>query len=146
MNGQGPFRFIMDYEDPRANTGSFTREEVDNAFLPRFHRAYASANDRERLSSVVSLQYKADDLDVSLDGLIANLQDERDEYTFGIAIRNSGTNGMQGIVPIDVYVDDNNNLFGEFGNTTYFNTNYQRYESYRTRIFRPSILFFVFCK
>ena len=124
MNGQGPFRFIMDYEDPRANTGSFTREEVDNAFLPRFHRAYASANDRERLSSVVSLQYKTDDLDVSLDGLIANLQDERDEYTFGIAIRNSGTNGMQGIVPIDVYVDENNNLFGEFGNTTYFNTNY----------------------
>ncbi|TPV58536.1 TonB-dependent receptor [Aestuariibacter sp. GS-14] len=117
---KGTFRFNIDYDDPRVNLGDLTQEQVDNAFLPRFHRAYASENTRERLSSVISLQYMGDDFEVSLDTLLANLTDQRDEYTFGVAIRNSGQNGVPGIVPMDVFIDENNNLFGTFGNTTYF--------------------------
>ncbi|MCU4675242.1 TonB-dependent receptor [Catenovulum sp. 2E275] len=120
----GTFRFEIDYDDPRADLGNLTQEEVDNAFLPRFHRVYASENNRERLSTVLSLQYKTDNLDISLDSLMAKLKDRRDEYTFGIAIRNSGQNGVPGIVPMDVWIDENNNLYGQFGNTTYFSTGY----------------------
>ncbi len=121
---KGSFRFSIDYDDPRTNLGDLTQEQVDNAFLPRFHRAYASENTRERLSSVMSLQYLGDKFEVSLDTLVANLTDQRDEYTFGIAIRNSGQNGVPGIVPMDVFIDENNNLFGKFGNTTYFAESY----------------------
>ena len=68
-----------------------TREQVDQAFLPRFHRAYGSVNERERDGLVTSLQYKTGQWDVSLDGLYSKLKDVRDEHTFGLAIRNSRT-------------------------------------------------------
>lgn len=121
---KGAYPFKLDYSDPRTNFGGYTQAQIDNAFLPRFHRAYASENERERHSEVVSLQYKTDQLDVSLDSIFANLKDSEDEYTFGIAIRNSGLNGVPGMVPINVSIDKNNNLQGTFGNANYFGESY----------------------
>jgi TonB-dependent receptor len=128
-----PFNFDLDYNDPRANLGGLTRQQVDNALLPRFHRVYGNLNKRERDGLVTSLQYKDGALDVSLDGLFSRLKDTRDEYTFGLAIRNSRTTnnaieagrpGHNGFVPINVFIDQNNILQGTFGNTSYINESY----------------------
>lgn len=125
-----PFNFDLDYNDPRANLGNLTREQVDNALLPRQHRVYGSRNERERRGLVNSFQYKNGGLDISLDSLYSTLDDKRDEYTFGVAIRNSRTTnraiepgrpGHNGFVPIDVFIDRNNLLQGTFGNTSYLN-------------------------
>jgi len=128
-----PFNYDLDYNDPRANLGGLTRDQVDNALLPRFHRVYGALNKRKRDGLVTSLQYKNGPLDVSLDGLFSRLSDMRDEYTFGVAIRNSRTTntslpsglpGHNGLVPLNVFVDQNNILQGTFANTSYINENY----------------------
>ncbi len=128
-----PFNYDLDYADPRANLGNLTRAQVDNALLPRQHRVYGSVNRREREGLVNSIQYKNGGLDISLDSLYSRLKDARDEYTFGVAIRNSRTTntsiepgrpGHNGFVPINVFIDQNNILQGTFGNTSYLNENY----------------------
>lgn len=127
-NTSGPFPFQLNLDSPLANFGSYTRDQVANAFLPRFYRDYASTDTRQRFGAVGSLQYKTDRLEISLDGLYANLQDATDEYTFGVAVRNSrtvagttsapGTGTNSGIIPLDVHIDEFNNLYGTFGNTS----------------------------
>ncbi|WP_239805725.1 TonB-dependent receptor plug domain-containing protein [Croceicoccus hydrothermalis] len=42
-NTSGPFQFELDLDNPLANFGSLTREQVANAQLPRFYRVYSSA-------------------------------------------------------------------------------------------------------
>jgi len=140
-NTTGPFQFQLNYDDPRANLGGLTREQVDNALLPRFFRVYTSNNERERVGTVASLQFKNDRLDVSLDGIFSELQDQTDEFTFGVAVRNSrtvagttsppgqGTNS--GLVPVDVHIDQNNNLYGTFANAGYLGESF--YRDARTR-------------
>lgn len=131
---QGPFSFALDYDDPRANLGGLTREQVDNGFLPRFYRYFGAENDRERTGIVSSVQYQADKLDVSLDVLYSELTDSRDEFTWGLPIRNSrtdpgttvrpGLSGNNGFVPIDITLDPESNLLeGTFGDTTILNEN-----------------------
>ena len=132
--GPSPFVVALDYADPRVNLGGLTQAQVNAAFLPRFARAYAMENTRERDGVTASLQYQPNDrLDVSLDTLFSHLTDTRDENTFGLAIRNSrttnpaappGTAGHNGLVPIKIFIDQNNNLQGTFGNSSYFNENY----------------------
>jgi len=129
----GPFVFTLDFDDPRYNSGDLTRAEIENAYMPRFFRYYGAENRRERTGWVGSLQYRNDRLDVSLDLLGSHLKDERDEFTFGIPIRNTrtiagttapgGYPGHNGLVPIDVSLDrDSNLLSGTFGNTSYLNS------------------------
>jgi iron complex outermembrane recepter protein len=128
---RGTFAIALDYDDPRTNLGAYTREQVDNALLPRIYRFYGSENERTRNGAVASLQYKTDVLDISLDALYSKLENSRTELTFGILVRNSittnraqppGRPGHTGIVPIDVQIDPESNLLtGTFGNTTYSN-------------------------
>ena len=133
--GKGPFTFALDYSDPRTNLGSLTRAQIDNAYLPRFYRYYGAENTRDRDGMVASLQYKHGGLDVSLDTLFSRLKDNRDEFTFGLPIRNSKTTagttapngypGHNGFVPINVTIDPNGNLLeGTFGNTDYLGESY----------------------
>ncbi|KRC02846.1 TonB-dependent receptor [Duganella sp. Root198D2] len=126
---QGNFAMQLDYDDPRANLSGYTREQVDNALLPRIYRFYGSSNDRSRDGLVSSLQYKDSTLNVSLDTMYSKLKNSRDELYYGILIRNSkttnpsappGTAGHNGLVPIDVRIDPGSNLLtGTFGNTSY---------------------------
>jgi len=123
----GPFEFQLNTNNPRANLGGLTAAQVNNGLLPRFYRVFASDNDRERLGLVGSLQYKTDRLDVSFDGIYSQLKDIGDEYTWGVAVRNSRTTATttdlpgrgtnSGIIPLDVKLDEYNNLYGTFGNT-----------------------------
>ncbi|WP_033921989.1 TonB-dependent receptor [Sphingomonas sp. 37zxx] len=129
----GQFPFVLDFDSPRANLGGLSRQQVDNAFMPRFFRAYASSNERERLGATASLQYKTDTIDFSVDGIYANLTDTRDEFTFGVPVRNTrtidrtaapGRNNNNGLIPIDIAIDDNNNIFGTFGNAQLLSESY----------------------
>jgi len=132
--GSGPFAFGLDWNDPRAAAMLGNQAAIDKAFLPRFYRYYGAENTRDRDGLVSSVQYKHDNLNVSLDMLYSHLQDSRDEFTFGLPIRNSrttdttkraGTAGHNGFVPIDVSIDPDGNLLeGTFGNTSYLGESY----------------------
>jgi len=125
----GNFALQLDYDDPRANLSGYTRDQVDNALLPRIYRFYGSQNRRTRDGLVTSLQYKEGGLNISLDGLASQLKNSRDELYYGILIRNSkttnrdapaGQSGHNGLVPLDVHIDPASNLLtGTFGNTSY---------------------------
>ncbi|HVZ30646.1 MAG TPA: TonB-dependent receptor [Asticcacaulis sp.] len=125
--GTGGFNFTLDWTDPRAAAMLPNRTTIDKGFLPRFYRYYGAQNDRTRDGLVTSVEYKHDKLDVSFDFLGSDLRDSRDEFTFGLPIRNSATsatttqpNGYpthNGLVPINVTVDPATNLLtGTFGN------------------------------
>jgi iron complex outermembrane receptor protein len=125
----GNFAYTLDYDDPRANLSGYTRDQIDNALLPRIYRFYGSQNRRERDGLVTSLQFKEGNLNLSLDGLASQLKNSRDELYYGILVRNSKTTnrnapagqaGHSGFVPINVHIDpDSNLLTGTFGNTSY---------------------------
>ncbi|WP_206244930.1 TonB-dependent receptor [Novosphingobium terrae] len=126
-NTSGPFPFQLNLDSPLANFSGYTRDQVSNAYLPRFYRVYASSDVRTRIGAVGSLQYKSDRLEISLDGIFSKLKDSTDEYTFGVGVRNSrsvpgstsapGTGTNSGIIPLNVKIDQYNNLYGTFGNT-----------------------------
>jgi TonB-dependent receptor len=125
----GNFALQLDYDDPRANLSGYTRDQVDNALLPRIYRFYGSQNRRTRDGLVTSLQFKQGGLNVSLDGLASQLKNSRDEVYYGILIRNTkttdrnapaGQGNHSGLVPLDVHIDPASNLLtGTFGNTSY---------------------------
>lgn len=127
-NTSGPFQFELDLDNPRANFGGLTRAQIENAQLPRFYRVYSSNTERERLGFVGSLQYKSDRFEASVDGIYAKLTDQMDEFTFGVPVRSTrtapgttdipGRGSNSGIIPLDVKIDQYNNLYGTFGNTS----------------------------
>jgi iron complex outermembrane receptor protein len=126
---KGNFAVALDYDSPRANLGSNTRDQVDNAYLPRIYRFYGSSNDRSRDGMVSSLQFKQDNLNISVDTMYSKLKNRRDEMYFGLLVRNSrttnrnapaGQGANSGYIPLNVQVDPSSNLLtGTFGNTSY---------------------------
>lgn len=135
-NTSGPFQFELDLDSPLANFGNLTRSQIENAFMPRFYRVYASSAERSRLGFVGSLQYKSDRFEASIDGIYATLEDEMDEFTFGVPVRSTrtvpgstsapGTGTNSGIIPLDVRIDAYNNLYGTFGNTSILTESFYR--------------------
>lgn len=127
-NTSGPFQFELNLDSPLANFGNLTRAQIANALLPRFYRVYTSNTERERMGFVGSVQYKDDRFEASVDGIYSKLTDQMDEFTFGVPVRNSrtvagststpGTGTNSGIIPLDVKIDQYNNLYGTFGNTS----------------------------
>ncbi|HEU5067543.1 MAG TPA: TonB-dependent receptor [Sphingomicrobium sp.] len=127
-NTSGPFQFELNLNSPLANFGNLTSTQIANAYLPRFYRVYASTDNRTRLGFVGSLQYQSDRFEASLDGIYSKLTDEMDEFTFGVPVRSTrtvagststpGTGTNSGIIPLDVHIDQYNNLYGTFGNTS----------------------------
>jgi TonB-dependent receptor len=132
----GPFQYELNLDGPGANFGTYTRDEVANAYLPRFYRIYASNNERQRIGATTSLQYKTERLDISLDGIFSRLDDQADEFTWGVPVRNSrtvagttsapGTGTNSGLIPLDVHIDEYNNLYGTFGNTSFLGESFYR--------------------
>jgi TonB-dependent receptor len=135
-NTSGPFQFELNLNSPLANFGGLTRAQVENGYLPRFYRVFASNNERERLGFVGSLQYKSDRFEASIDGIYADLKDQTDEFTFGVPVRNSrtvagstsapGTGNNSGLIPLDVHLDQYNNLYGTFGNSSILTESFYR--------------------
>lgn len=135
-NTSGPFSFELNLDSPLANLGALTRSQVENGYLPRFYRIYASNTERERLGFVGSLQYKSDRFEASIDGIFSELTDQTDEFTFGVPVRNSrtvagstsapGTGTNSGLIPLDVHLDEYNNLYGTFGNSSILTESFYR--------------------
>ena len=135
-NTSGPFNFELNLDSPLANLGGLTRSQVENGYLPRFYRIYASNTERERLGFVGSLQYKSDRFEASIDGIFSELTDRTDEFTFGVPVRNSrtvagttsapGTGTNSGLIPLDVHLDEYNNLYGTFGNSSILTESFYR--------------------
>lgn len=135
-NTTGTFPFALDLDNPAANFGSLTRQQVAGAFLPRFYRVFASSNERKRLGGVASLQYKSDRFEASLDGIYSRITDVNDEFTFGVPVRNSrtvpGTTSLpgrgtnSGLIPVDVKIDQYNNLYGTFDNSSILTESFYR--------------------
>ena len=142
-NTSGPFNFELNLDSPLANFGSLTRAQVANGYLPRFYRVFATNNARELLGFVGSLQYKSDRFEASIDGIASNLTDQTDEFTFGVPVRNSrtvvgstsapGTGTNSGLIPLDVHLDEFNNLYGTFGNSSILTESFFRDEQTRFR-------------
>jgi TonB-dependent receptor len=129
--------------DARANIGSYTVDQINQAFVPRFARNYLNINDRIRYSGLLSLQYKPSErFDTSFDLMVAQLSDMRQENDIGVYFRSTGPNtadyskcvagtysfrdytGCSALVPINVGVDPtNNNLYGTFANANWYNEN-----------------------
>jgi TonB-dependent receptor len=132
----GPFSYELNLDHPSANFGGLTRDQVANAYLPRFYRIYASNNERQRIGATTSLQYKTERLDISLDGIFSRLDDQADEFTWGVPVRNSrtvagttsapGSGTNSGLIPLDVHIDEFNNLYGTFGNTSFLGESFYR--------------------
>jgi TonB-dependent receptor len=132
----GPFQYELNLDGPGANFGTYTRDQVANAYLPRFYRIYASNNERQRIGATTSLQYKTERLDISLDGIFSRLVDQADEFTWGVPVRNSrtvagttsvpGSGTNSGLIPLDVHIDEYNNLYGTFGNTSFLGESFYR--------------------
>ena len=126
---KGNFALALDYDDPRANLSGYTRDQIDNALLPRIYRYFGSANERTRDGLVSSLQYKTPELNLSLDTMYSKLKNSFDSVYMGILIRNSkttnraapaGQGANSGLVPLNVQIDPATNLLtGTFGNTSY---------------------------
>lgn len=135
-NTSGPFNFELNLDSPLANFSGLTRAQIENAYLPRFYRVFASNNERERLGFVGSLQYKSDRFEASVDGIYSELTDQTDEFTFGVPVRNSrtvpgstsapGTGTNSGLIPLDVHLDEYNNLYGTFGNSSILTESFYR--------------------
>ena len=136
-DNRGPFTpFALDLDNPAANLGNLTREQVAGAYLPRFYRVFTSSNQRERLGFVGSLQYKSDRFEASVDGIYSRVTDVNDEFTFGVPVRNTrtvrsttslpgrGTNS--GLIPVDVKIDQYNNLYGTFDNSSLLTESFYR--------------------
>lgn len=133
---KGPFAVTLDYNDPRyVAANNPAKAQIDQAYLPRFYRYYGAENTRDRNGLVSSIQYKHDNIDLSLNLLYSHLTDNRDEFTFGLPIRNSKTtagttapNGYpthNGLVPIAVTINPDGNLLeGTLGNTDYLGESY----------------------
>lgn len=128
--------------DPRANIGYYSTDQVQQAYIPRFlSREHLELEDRTRYSGVVSLQYRPSEaLDITLDFLAAKLIDKRSEYTLGPYMRSTATTpdgwaacqsgltmqgsiGCSGIVPLNVSIDNHNNLYGTFANMGWIDEN-----------------------
>ncbi|GAA4217352.1 TonB-dependent receptor [Sphingomonas endophytica] len=135
-NTSGPFQFELNLDSPLAKLGNLTRDQVANALLPRFYRVYTSNTERERMGFVGSVQYKSDRFEASLDGIYSKLTDQMDEFTFGVPVRSTrtapgttatpGTGTNSGIIPLDVKIDQYNNLYGTFGNTSIISESFFR--------------------
>jgi iron complex outermembrane receptor protein len=126
---KGNFALTLDYDDPRANLSGYTRDQIDNALLPRIYRFYGSQNERTRDGLVSSLQWKTPTLNVSFDTMYSKLENTRAEQLFGILVRSTkttnrtlpaGATGNNGLIPVNVHIDPATNLLtGTFANTTY---------------------------
>ncbi len=125
--------------DSRANIGSYTIPQIEQAFIPRWARDHLTMDDRTRYSGLLSFQFKPNDkLDISFDVMGAELIDATDEYVIGTYFRSTGnttaadiaaangkpdpttwlgkTSGTNGLVPLNVGIDSNDILYGTFGN------------------------------
>lgn len=143
----GSLPFVRGSFDPRSNIGSYTWQQVDQAFIGRFERNHIEQNKTSRMAGLLSLQFRPNEKwDVTLDMMGALYNQDHNEYTLGLTLRSMSTTAAgwtacqansaligqtncRGNVPINIKIDQNNNIYGTFGNTQWLAEN-RWYEGY----------------
>ncbi len=116
-------RFDYNFAAPGTNLNGFTQADINNGFLPRILTIQANNNKRQRIGVTSSLQYSSGPLDISLDGMYSTLKDETQRADLAFPIRDARVNPGAAVfprdlrlIPVDVRVDENNNVQGTIGN------------------------------
>lgn len=115
---QGNFQYAWNLGDARANLGDVTAAQLFDANLPRFFRMTRTDNERDRIGGATSLQFKGDQLEVSLDTLYSKLQDDSKNNYLNFVTNGSTVGANRALVPVKVSIDQNNNIQGTIGNYT----------------------------
>lgn len=117
--------FDYNFASPQANLNGLTQDQVNSAILPRFLSIGGQSNVRDRAGLAGSIQYRRDRFELSLDGLYSKVTDEVERRQIRWPIRDSiraatATDFDRSLIPVDVRVDENNNLQGTLGNVQFF--------------------------
>ena len=115
---QGNFQYGWNLTDPRAKLGNLSVAQLYDANLPRFFRITGTDNVRDRIGMANSLQYKGENLEVSWDSLFSKLNDDTKNNYMNWITNGSTAGAGRALVPIDITIDQNNNLQGTIGNYT----------------------------
>ena len=127
--------------DPRANIGSVSTTNINQALIGRFERNHIEQNKTTRMAGLASFQFRPNEKwDITLDMMGALYSQDHNEYTEGLTFRNMTTNadgwaacqadptkigisGCNGNVPISVGIDSSNMLYGTFANSQWLAEN-----------------------
>jgi TonB-dependent receptor len=110
--------------DPTATSG-LTLSQLSGARLPRLGRNVVTFGKRERISGLVSLEWRpSDELHFALDAIGAISKRDFQRTDMNWQVRNSGPGSTGGMVPINLTVDENNVVTsGTFANASFFSEN-----------------------
>jgi TonB-dependent receptor len=109
-----------------AATSGVPLDVLKNALIPRLGRNTYTIGDRERVSGLVSMEYRpTDSLKFALDTMYAESNRDYQSLKMNWYVRNSGPGtspvSTGGMVPIDLTVDSNNVVTeGTFANSSFF--------------------------
>ena len=111
---------FFDFTAPGVNLNGFTEDQVNAAFFPRLPRVNYRRTKQERIGLTSTLQFQPTDrLNIIADGMYAKLDaPNREFYLFDGQFRSAATTGSANgpIIPLDVRITDQNDLYGTFGN------------------------------
>lgn len=103
-----------------ANNPGLTLEQIGEALVPRLSRPSYIDGNRERISGLVSLEYRpTDTMRFFVDSMYADANREFDRLDMNLVGRNFSTNGS--LIPVNLQVDQNNVVTsGTFLNAQFF--------------------------
>ncbi len=129
----GGVAYDWNFATPGTNLNGFSQSQINNGLLPRFLALNATTNDRQRFGVTSTLQFKSGGLDIAVSGIYAKLKDvtetQQQAWAFRDAFRLPNRGGTTqnpipaelALIPVDVRLDDNNNIQGTVGNLQYQN-------------------------
>jgi len=109
-----------------AATSGLPLQTISRALIPRLGRNSYTIGDRERISGLLSMEFRpTEDLEFALDGIYAKSTRDYQRLNMNWYVRNSGPGttptSTGGMVPIDITVDENNVVTsGTFANSSFF--------------------------
>lgn len=124
---QNAINYNWNFGAPGVNLNGLTQEQVNNGILPRFLSLQGLTNDRERFGVTSALQFRSGGLDITLSGIYAKLTDQSEFQSQGWAVRDSLQIVRNGVpldlrlVPVNIRIDQNQNIQGTVGNLQYQN-------------------------
>lgn len=118
-------RYNWNFAAPGTNLNGFSQADINNGLLPRFFSLQGQTNDRERLGVTSTLQFRSGGLDIALSGLYSKLRDRAELQFQGWAVRDALSIARNGVpldlrlIPVDIRIDENQNIQGTVGNLQY---------------------------
>lgn len=113
-----PTEQAFNFNAPGVNLNGLSQDQVNRAFFPRLPRTNYRRTDQERLGLTGTIEYQPNDkFNLIVDGMYAKLDDPNGQFfLYDGQLRSSLTTAIGAIVPLDVRITDQNDLYGTFGN------------------------------